>query len=492
MRFPPTVDRDEETKIAAAERAVIDQSRVDYRWDGLVFPKRLPGVRYFESEVFRRRGAQKTTYILKFLGATKFPERQNFQNADFGGRSNGITNFACEATYYASGRRIMARSRLITGVNLSWNHDYVTSNCPDIGQLVEFGLTHRNEDKLREEARERMARYRARIKASEELAEEARARAREASKRYRETHAAQLAHRQRIVRMEAYERKHGHRAWLARYEKLQAQRAAAQEMEEMRRHEEEFRRIDELRRQRELRISKYGQRDHACGFESCGGPQDKWGGACGTRRYGSFGSRGNRPGALRSSPGAMGSGAWRGKVTGDGAALWKLGARVPLLEGERKTRGCLVHEMPAAEPSAVRKRTGFIRLLTKSRTRRCGAPEIRRTRLCAGGQGGERFQLGGGSVLDVAGVARWARAEAAAACGGRRELRHLISWYKVRRNQSFITVGWVGAGRRWASGGLYVGRALEETGTGGEWERGILGGGKKTWDSLQRSDTVTL
>ncbi|KAJ7638038.1 hypothetical protein DFH06DRAFT_1335680 [Mycena polygramma] len=46
MRFPPTVDRDEETKIAAAERAVIDQSRVDYRWDGLVFPKRLPGVRY--------------------------------------------------------------------------------------------------------------------------------------------------------------------------------------------------------------------------------------------------------------------------------------------------------------------------------------------------------------------------------------------------------------------------------------------------------------
>ncbi|KAJ7601901.1 hypothetical protein DFH06DRAFT_1351895 [Mycena polygramma] len=169
----------------------------------------------------------------------------------------------------------MARSRLITGVNLSWNHDYVTSNCPDIGQLVEFGLV--SQQRLRELNAGHHAQrplsspgapprrtfepgtrtnYGKRLGNGwlEELAEEARARAREASKRYRETHAAQLAHRQRIVRMEAYERKHGHRAWLARYEKLQAQRAAAQEMEEMRRHEEEFRRIDELRRQRELRV----------------------------------------------------------------------------------------------------------------------------------------------------------------------------------------------------------------------------------------------
>ncbi|KAJ6456358.1 hypothetical protein C8R47DRAFT_1227898 [Mycena vitilis] len=97
-----------------------------------------------------------------------------------------------------------------------------------------------NEDELREKARQRMAR----IKAEEDLAEQAKVRAREASKKYRQTHAAQLAHRQRIIRMEAYERKHDHRAWLARYEKLQAQRAEAQEMEEMRRHEEEFRRID--------------------------------------------------------------------------------------------------------------------------------------------------------------------------------------------------------------------------------------------------------
>ncbi|KAJ7680853.1 hypothetical protein DFH06DRAFT_1315587 [Mycena polygramma] len=97
--------------------------------------------------------------------------------------------------------------------------------------------------------------HRARVKAQEDLAEAARARARQASKKYRETHAAQLAHRQRIVRMEAYERKHGHRAWLARYEKLQAQREAARELEEMQRYEEEFRRRDaEAGRRSEVQV----------------------------------------------------------------------------------------------------------------------------------------------------------------------------------------------------------------------------------------------
>ncbi|KAJ7655777.1 hypothetical protein DFH06DRAFT_1329212 [Mycena polygramma] len=118
--------------------------------------------------------------------------------------------------------------------------------CADFSEEARIAETEtENEEELREKARQRMARYRARIKAEEGLAEQARVRAREASKKYRQTHAAQLAHRQRIVRMEAYERKHGHRAWLARYEKLQAQRAEAQELQEMRRHEEEFRRIDE-------------------------------------------------------------------------------------------------------------------------------------------------------------------------------------------------------------------------------------------------------
>ncbi|KAJ7860927.1 hypothetical protein B0H13DRAFT_2355300 [Mycena leptocephala] len=62
---------------------------------------------------------------------------------------------------------------------------------------------------------------------------------------------ARLAHRQRILRMEAYERKHGHRAWLQRYEKLEAQRAEARELEELRRYQEEFRCMDAEREKRE-------------------------------------------------------------------------------------------------------------------------------------------------------------------------------------------------------------------------------------------------
>ncbi|KAJ7680852.1 hypothetical protein DFH06DRAFT_1315586 [Mycena polygramma] len=46
MRFAPCADADEEAKIGAAEPAFIDHTRVDYSWEGLVFPKRLPGVRY--------------------------------------------------------------------------------------------------------------------------------------------------------------------------------------------------------------------------------------------------------------------------------------------------------------------------------------------------------------------------------------------------------------------------------------------------------------
>jgi hypothetical protein len=49
----------------------------------------------------------------------------------------------------------------------------------------------------------------------------------------------------------AYERKHGHRAWLQRYEKLEAQRAEARELEELRRYQEEFRRMDVEREKRE-------------------------------------------------------------------------------------------------------------------------------------------------------------------------------------------------------------------------------------------------
>ncbi|KAJ7639831.1 hypothetical protein DFH06DRAFT_1138516 [Mycena polygramma] len=55
----------------------------------------------------------------------------------------------------------------------------------------------RNEEKLREKARERMARLRERRKAEEDLIHEVQCRAREASKKYRQTHAATLAHWQR-------------------------------------------------------------------------------------------------------------------------------------------------------------------------------------------------------------------------------------------------------------------------------------------------------
>ncbi|KAJ7825525.1 hypothetical protein B0H13DRAFT_2374919 [Mycena leptocephala] len=109
----------------------------------------------------------------------------------------------------------------------------------------------RNEEELREKARERMARLRARRQVEPDLVEKARSSARAASRKYREKHAACLAHRQRILRMEAYERKHGHRAWLQRYEKLEVQRAEARELEELRRYQEEFRRMDAEREKRE-------------------------------------------------------------------------------------------------------------------------------------------------------------------------------------------------------------------------------------------------
>ncbi|KAJ7890040.1 hypothetical protein B0H13DRAFT_1887748 [Mycena leptocephala] len=127
----------------------------------------------------------------------------------------------------------------------------------DLGLCFLTDMNGRHEDELREKARERMARqvmhslHREQLRDQGELAEEARSRARQASKKYREKHAATVAHRQRIVRMEAYQRKHGHRAWLERYEKLQAQRAEARELEELRRYEEEFRLRDEETQRRE-------------------------------------------------------------------------------------------------------------------------------------------------------------------------------------------------------------------------------------------------
>ncbi|KAJ7911145.1 hypothetical protein B0H13DRAFT_2328586 [Mycena leptocephala] len=101
----------------------------------------------------------------------------------------------------------------------------------------------KNLEEERDKARERMARHRARVKGQDELAEEFRARARAASRTFRAKNAKNLAHRQRIIRMEAYGKKHGHRAWLERQQLQEERRAEARELEEDRKREEELRRI---------------------------------------------------------------------------------------------------------------------------------------------------------------------------------------------------------------------------------------------------------
>ncbi|KAJ7738291.1 hypothetical protein B0H14DRAFT_3516067 [Mycena olivaceomarginata] len=93
----------------------------------------------------------------------------------------------------------------------------------------------KNLDEEREKARERMARYASLAMLREKaFRQEGRGaaffeRAREASRKHREKNAAALAHRQRILRLEAYDRKHGHHAWLERHNLCEERRAAAQE-----------------------------------------------------------------------------------------------------------------------------------------------------------------------------------------------------------------------------------------------------------------------
>ncbi|KAJ7875566.1 hypothetical protein B0H14DRAFT_2568713 [Mycena olivaceomarginata] len=101
----------------------------------------------------------------------------------------------------------------------------------------------KNLDEEQDKARERMAKLRQRVNKDESLAEEFYTRTRKASRTFRQRHADTLAHRQRIIRMEAYGKKHGHRAWLERRQQLEARRAEAQELEEFRRHEAETRRF---------------------------------------------------------------------------------------------------------------------------------------------------------------------------------------------------------------------------------------------------------
>ncbi|KAJ7713792.1 hypothetical protein B0H16DRAFT_1743016 [Mycena metata] len=78
------------------------------------------------------------------------------------------------------------------------------------------------------------------VRNDEARAEEARTRAREASRTYRKRHALALAHRQRIIRIEAYGKKHGPDAWLKRRRELDARRAEAQERADWARYEAEY------------------------------------------------------------------------------------------------------------------------------------------------------------------------------------------------------------------------------------------------------------
>ncbi|KAF8195982.1 hypothetical protein K438DRAFT_1760816 [Mycena galopus ATCC 62051] len=88
--------------------------------------------------------------------------------------------------------------------------------------------------------------HREKVFEQDDLADEFRARAREASRQFRQKNGASLAHRQRIIRMGAYEKKHGHRAWLARQNQLEECREAAQELADYHRREAELDQILEF------------------------------------------------------------------------------------------------------------------------------------------------------------------------------------------------------------------------------------------------------
>ncbi|KAF8197637.1 hypothetical protein K438DRAFT_1759777 [Mycena galopus ATCC 62051] len=82
--------------------------------------------------------------------------------------------------------------------------------------------------------------HREKVFEQDDLADEFRARAREASCRFRQKNGASLAHHQRKICMGAYEKKHGHRAWLARQNPLEERREAAQELADYHRREAEL------------------------------------------------------------------------------------------------------------------------------------------------------------------------------------------------------------------------------------------------------------
>ncbi|KAJ7850176.1 hypothetical protein B0H14DRAFT_3452100 [Mycena olivaceomarginata] len=91
----------------------------------------------------------------------------------------------------------------------------------------------KNLEEEQEKARARMARLREKVMQEDDLAEDFRARAREATNLTYGMNASALAHRQRIIRMEAFGKKHGHHAWLERHNLREERRAEAREHEEL-------------------------------------------------------------------------------------------------------------------------------------------------------------------------------------------------------------------------------------------------------------------
>ncbi|KAJ7225377.1 hypothetical protein GGX14DRAFT_556181 [Mycena pura] len=106
----------------------------------------------------------------------------------------------------------------------------------------------KNEDELREKARERMRREL--LKADEALWEDARRRAREASRKYRQQNASNLAFRQREARQIAYQKTYGFDALVARQTRIHERRLAAQDKAELKAIEEACRREGAARQAR--------------------------------------------------------------------------------------------------------------------------------------------------------------------------------------------------------------------------------------------------
>ncbi|KAJ7310127.1 hypothetical protein DFH08DRAFT_974481 [Mycena albidolilacea] len=86
----------------------------------------------------------------------------------------------------------------------------------------------KNLEEEREKARERMARYRERISEQEDVHAAFLERARQASRKHRAKNSEALALRQRIIRLETFDKKHGPHAWLKRQNLLEERCAEAQ------------------------------------------------------------------------------------------------------------------------------------------------------------------------------------------------------------------------------------------------------------------------